>query len=343
MSSPTPLPKISGDNAPGDLVVESLLRLAGAREPLPADRMQRLKVAGHAEWRKLVTKRRRQQLTRRSVSGLAAAAMIALAMKAWTGVGPVVPAPAEFAVVESLAGSPRLITDAGQQGGGLLRVGDRLLVGPHQISLGGGTATLRLTGGQTMWVDRDSLLRLAAAGVVVLDRGAVDIESGGAGSLEVRTPVGAVRDVGTKFEVRLTPSGLRVRVRDGAVIVERDQQQHEAHAGDELVLGASGTLTRRTVTGDGSEWAWATDALATFELEGRSLGEFLEWIAHENGWRLQFASAAVQDKARTTTLHGSIQGLPPRQAIAAVMPASGVEFRLTAGVLSIRLAARGRD
>ena len=343
MSDQKQWPTIAGRGAQDDGAVESLLRLAGPREPVPADRMQRLKAGAHAEWRRQVATRRRRQVMRWSLGGLAAAAALVLALRATMGLGPASPAAVAFVLVESLGGNARLATDADAQRGAFLKVGDRLAVGPNRLSLDGGTATLRLPGGAAVWVDRGSALRVTADDVVELDGGAVYIDSGGTASLEVRTALGVVRDVGTKFEVRLTPAALRVRVRDGAVQVRRDQQQHDARPGDEIVLAATGAVTRRTVPVDGPEWRWTTGAALPFELEGRSLREFLDWIAGENGWQLKFADAAVEDKARTTTLHGSIQGLTPEQALAAVLPTSGVEHRLDGSVLSLRLGVGGRN
>ena len=230
-------PTIGQRGAQDDGAVESLLRLAGAREPVPADRMQRLKAGAHAEWRRQVSTRRRRHVMRWSLGGLAAAAALVLALRATMGLGPASPAAVAFMLVESLGGNARLATDADAQRGAFLKVGDRVAVGPSRLSLEGGTAKLRLPGGSAVWVDRGSALRVTAVDVVVLDGGAVYIDSRGTASLEIRTPLGVVRDVGTKFEVRLTAAALRVRVRDGAVLVRRDQQQHDAGPGDEMLLG----------------------------------------------------------------------------------------------------------
>jgi ferric-dicitrate binding protein FerR (iron transport regulator) len=150
-----------------------------------------------------------------------------------------------------------------------------------------------------------------------------------------------VRDIGTRFEVRFNGSALRVRVRDGVVRLSQTRQSHDAQPGDELTLDGSGAIVRRTVPVHGADWAWAMALARPFDLEGRSLRDFLDWIAGENGWQLRFADAAVDKKSLTTILHGSIQGLTPDEALAAVLPTSGVEHRLENGVLLIKLGAGG--
>lgn len=338
MSDHTPWPTPAGGDAQDDSAVESLLRLAGPREPVPSDRMQRLKANARTEWQRQVRKRQ-GRLIAWSLGGLAAAAAIALVVRGAMGGGPGTPGVAAFAVVESLGREARLAADGDGGGAVRLEVGDQVAIGPHQLSVEAGTATLRLPGGAVMSIDRGSALTLAARDVVTLDRGAVYIDSGGEAGLEVRTALGVVRDVGTQFEVRVTAARLRVRVRDGAVQIQRDRQRHQGRPGDELVLDATGRLTRHTVPVDGPAWSWTASGPPPFELEGRSLREFLDWVVGESGWQLRFADAAAEDKARTTTLHGSIQGLTPEQALAAVLPTSGVEHRLEGRVLSIRLVA----
>jgi ferric-dicitrate binding protein FerR (iron transport regulator) len=327
-----------------DAAVESLLRLSGAREPVPADRMQRLRAAAHADWRQRVRGRRRQRVVAWSVGGLAAAAALVLAVRQTTDVGQGTDAAPIFATVEALSGGARLATSAGGNETVPMQVGDHVPAGHEAFTTGAGAATLHLAGGALLRMDGGTVLRLAAADAVVLTKGAVYIESGGEASLEVRTDIGVVRDIGTKFEVRLTPAGLRVRVREGAVQVRRDRQQHDAHTGDEITLDASGSAIRRTIrVDDDADWTWATGARSPFEIEGRSLREFLDWIAEENGWQLLYADSAVEDKARTTTLHGSIQGLTAEQALAAVLPTSGLEHRLERGVLSIQRGGGAKD
>ena len=54
-------------------------------------------------------------------------------------------------------------------------------------------------------------------------------------------------------------------------------------------------------------------------------------------------AVVAEEKARATMLHGSIQGLTAEEALAAVIPASGVEHELNGKVLLIRLGPGARD
>ena len=92
----------------------------------------------------------------------------------------------------------------------------------------------------------------------MLEEGAVYIDSGGdRGSLEIHTRLGVLRDIGTRFEVRLGAAALRIRVRDGLVELRHDRDSHQAKRGDELTVDATGKVARRSVPVFGSDWEWA--------------------------------------------------------------------------------------
>ncbi len=87
-----------------------------------------------------------------------------------------------------------------------------------------GTLAMTLTSGVHLRLDASSTARLDSATDVVLERGAVYVDSAGAhptqpdaSPISIHTPAGLVRDIGTQFEVRLDDAGLRIRVRDGEV------------------------------------------------------------------------------------------------------------------------------
>lgn len=280
-----------------------------------------------------------------SVGAVAAAALLLIGVRLTVRDDPVSRGPAQaVATIEVLSGAARLLPSEHAAEPALLQVGDGIREGDGVDTMSGGLAALRLAGGASVRIDRGTRLRLISDITMVLDEGTIYVDSGkarGDRSLEVRTPLGVARDVGTRFEVRFNGSAVRVRVRDGLVRLAQNRQSHDAGPGDELTIDGEGRVGRRIVPLHGADWAWAAVLARPFELEGRSVREFVDWIARENGWQVRFADAAVERKAQTTTLHGSIQGLTPQEALSAVLPTSGVEHRLENGILRIRLGAGG--
>ncbi len=324
--------------------IESLLRLAGPREAVPADRMRRVRTAVHAEWRKQTRARSRRTATWWTLGAVAAAALVVVGVRLTVRGDRAVPTSLQvLATLEATNGAVRLVAGSERAATGpiLLQVGDAIRAGDGVDTTSGGVAALRLPGGASVRVDRGARLRMVSERVLVLDEGAIYVDADARAAtdgLEVRTALGVARDVGTRFEVRLTGGALRVRVRDGLVRVSQSRQSYEAKPGDELTVSGDGSVARRTVPVFGTDWAWAATLAPAFELEGRSLREFLDWITNENGWQLRFADPAVEQKSLTTTLHGSIRGLTPEEALAAVLPTVGVEHQLADGVLLVALS-----
>lgn len=322
-----------------------LLRLAGPRETVPAERMLRVKTAVRAEWLQQTRARSRRKSVAWSVGALATAALALLGVRMAVR-DDVVPIPRlELATVESLSGAVRLTLFSGPGiEPALFQLGDRIREGDGVDTTSGGMAALRLASGVSLRIDRGTRVRFISGNAMALDQGAiyVDSDDGGAGgALEVRTVLGVVRDIGTRFEVRLEGPALRVRVRDGLIRLSQSREHHDARPGEELTLDGSGSLARRAIPVHGPDWAWAATLARPFALEGRSLRDFLDWIAAENGWQLQFADPAVNEKSKTTTLHGSIEGLTPEESLASVLPVSGVGYRLANGVLVVQPGTGG--
>ncbi|RMH17237.1 MAG: hypothetical protein D6696_16260 [Acidobacteria bacterium] len=199
----------------------------------------------------------------------------------------------------------------------------------------GGRAALRLAGGQSLRLDQGSRVRLASSASVVLEGGAVYVDSGGGAPIEVRTALGVVRDVGTRFEVRLLPGAgggvLRVRVRDGEVVLERDGETHPAAAGEELAVAADGRVRRAASPVYGPRWDWVLDAAPAPDVAGRRLAVFLDWLEREGGWTVRFADDAAAARAANTILHGDLRDLTPVQASSMVLGSAGLAYRLEAG------------
>lgn len=295
-----------------DRDIARLIRHAGARVAPSAERTERVRAAARTALRDEVRARRQRRFW---IGGtvLAAAAGVVFALAVGTGgPAPVAPAP----VVGTMAG--------------------RSVVAGETIDvIAGATATIALDGGGE--------LRLAAATRVVvrdrqtiaLDRGTIYLDSHGAtpGAFTVITAAGTIRDIGTRFEVRASGADARVRVREGAVQLERGNAIHRASAGAELSVIGERIETRAIAPFD-PEWDWATKAAPVFRIEGVTLASFLDWAAREGGYTID--RAGIPDQVRATVLHGSVDGLSVSDALTNVLPTCGLTATIVGGRVTIR-------
>lgn len=250
-------------------------------------------------------------------------------------------AAAETVRAESVAGNT-WIGGAGIGDFRPLRTGETISAGAtvHTVTddaeIAAGRASFRLADGTVLRLDTGTVARFVSPGTVALDQGAIYADSGENGSgLTVTTPAGTASDVGTRFTVRLIgPSrrpALEVRVRDGAVAVERGGREWLTPAGEELVVSPGGESHRRPIDPWGPEWEWVLEAAAGYPIEGRTLGELLDWVTRETGWTVRWAEPGLAAGAREIVLRGAIGGLRPDQAPFVVLPGAGLEGELVEG------------
>ena len=333
------------DEAP----VRGLIEGAGPRPPIPAEDLEAIAAAARSAWRMQVDRHRRPAAAApRSarvpgrILALAAAVAAALGLAWWWQSTRPPAGAAAIARVESVRGSAYAQPPHGDPL--LLAAGDELPPGTTLVTPGGhldGRVSLRLTAGASLRLDADSRLRLISAAAVELAGGelyaATRSGQGRGAALEVRTPLGTARDVGTQFTVAVvgpTAEAVRVRVREGAVVVERDGESHRTAAGEELVVARDGRVARRPVATHGDPWAWVLDAAPPFT--GGTLADLLRWTERETGWRVRFEEPGLAEEAERIVLYGGVGDLRPDEAPLAVLPGAGLEGEVADGVLSIR-------
>jgi hypothetical protein len=209
-----------------------------------------------------------------------------------------------------------------------------------------GRASFRLADGTVLRLDAGTVARFVSPAVVALEQGAIYADSGENGSgLTVTTPAGTASDIGTRFTVRLIGPrrpALEVRVRDGAVAVERGDQRWLTPAGEELFVSPGGEPHRRPIDPWGPEWDWVLEAAASYQVEGRTLGELLDWVTRETGWTVRWAEPDLAADAREIVLRGDIGRLRPDQAPFAVLPGAGLEGELVEDGAGRELVIRRR-
>ncbi len=328
--------------------VATLLATAGPR-PVDDEVRERVKATVRARWRTGVrtrTIRRRWFL----VGHVTAAALaLAVAVSLWpvpaeraSGDRPPAPAPA-VARLEAASGAG--LSLAGPAPERRLDVGEAVTAGATILTGSDGRAALRTPDGVSIRIGGATRLRLISATELVLDEGTVYIDNPRETTVRrfaVRTALGVVRDTGTQFEAALVGAALRLRVREGAVSLERPGGAEAASAGTEMRVTPDGDVEHRAVAIHGPEWAWTTALASPIDIEGRPLGEFLSWLTREMGWRLTYDDEALAASSPGIVLHGSIAGLTPDEARATVLATCGLTSRLDGGMLVIADVPPGR-
>jgi hypothetical protein len=313
-----------GDEA----LVERLIRLAERASAAPADGADRVKEALRPLWRAEV--RRRTIRRRAAFAALAAAAALVLAVPLLWRAG--APAASPVGRVLVVRGDLRIVSN-GEQQGRAAHAGDVLLEG-ETLRTAGGRAAIALGSGLAVRIDSASRVRLVTARVLGLDEGAVYLESRG-GRAEVRTPLGVVRNVGTRFEVRHGGGTSRVRVRDGAVSVEARGTAHRVDRGGELTVSARGARAG-TIDPAAASWNWILDVSAPFRIDGASVATFLEWVEAETGLEVVYADTQARRTAREAVLHGDLGSMRADEAPAVILPSAGLEAAIEDGALRVR-------
>jgi ferric-dicitrate binding protein FerR (iron transport regulator) len=323
---------MSDDNAkPSDQETEramkSLFAHVRPRDLPPAADEAEIRHALFAEW-DAVTNRR--AFLRRTVAATAAAAILLATFGALllrTGSAPA----AVVASVERVRGDV-------QVGGAALAIGADV-PSAMRIDTHSGQLALRLADGGSMRLAPQTRVMFAAAGRATLESGTLYFDSEkGAAAVEVRTPLGIVRDMGTQFVARLAGERLDVTVRDGRVAIERGSGAVDVAAGERVSVSSGASAPRRERSASfGGDWDWAERLAPPFDIDGRRLIDFLQWEEAQTGRTLQFVDPKSEQVARDTVLNGSMD-LEPLPMLTAVLALTDLGYTLDGERIVIRSA-----
>jgi hypothetical protein len=295
-------------------MLERLFAHARPRPTPPENDAEEIRRAVYEAWDASTRKR---LLTRRT--GFAAAASVVLAFALWVGFGTDSSAPlASVATVERIDG---LVVGAD---GEALVVGRPIAAG-DVLTATTGQVALRLASGGSLRLDIQTRVALTDAAAAELLAGQIyfDSEDERSGApFTVITRLGSVRDVGTQFLARLD-AGVRrfdVGVREGRVELTSGGETGAARSGERLTVTAdAAVISRDEIATFGAEWEWTERLAPPFDIDGRTVEEFLDWFAAQTGRTVVFADPTVAQRARDSVLRGSIDlaPLPKLQAVLA--------------------------
>lgn len=315
LSSEGPVGK--GESAGNDSIAR-LMRLAGPRPAVPENVRDRIHQAVKSEWRSALKQRR----TRRWGIPLAFAAAVVLAV-ALIPRGPEVTV-APVATVAVVAGNAA----PGSRG---LSVGDRIYRG-DLVATGKHGVALALDNGFSLRVAEGSTVSFDTVNELTLLSGRLYADTGRSiyddRSITVNTAIGSATDQGTQFAVAFFDGNMRVSVREGSVDVTNRHDSYTAAAGDVLTLDGNSTVEIERIAVYGSDWDWASDLAPTFDIENRTLLEFLQWAARETGRELVFENESVRMAAMGTRLHAPVSDLTltPGEALDSVLPTTNFQY-----------------
>jgi hypothetical protein len=72
-----------------------------------------------------------------------------------------------------------------------------------------------------------------------------------------------------------------------------------------------------------------------FEIEGRTLAEFLGWVSSETGLTVRFEDDSIEQGVNGIVLHGSVAGIRPDKAPDVVLPTCGLSHRVVRNTLIV--------
>jgi hypothetical protein len=333
------------NEADADLAL--LLQLSGRRSNPPADRLARLRIAAQAELHATISRRsRRLWLTWAPAS---AAAVVLVAAWSVRDAAPVRSVDAAPVRLVSMVGEVRA-SDARGTPPRVLTLGDRLPLGTTVETGPTSRAALVLAGGDSIRLDHSTRVVVQAPAMLLLQGGALYADASGDdgakasadSGLEIRTPYGVVSDIGTRFELRLEAVGLRIRVREGEVALADRGSRLVVGRGEGLMVSRGRQAVRFTVPLYGETWSWTLEVVSPFALEGRLLVDFVAWASREQGWQWRFADQRANRHGQRITLHGSVEGLTPEQALSVVLPTAAMTHEVRDGALVIKLMENAR-
>lgn len=192
-----------------------------------------------------------------------------------------------------------------------------------------GRLLIDLGGERALRVDRSASLTLHDRSEIWLHHGRIYVDSRGVEPVTVVTPNASITDVGTQFEVSVDHEELVVATREGIVDVtvgsETVRSQAEPGNGEVLRIEGLSLVARDGIPTSGERWAWTQLARPLFNAQDRSIRDYLEWAAREEGKTLRFSSRLAAQQAELRTLHatGEIDADP--DTLAGVLATSAFE------------------
>ncbi len=324
----------SKDATPSNDNVGRLIRYAGAREEVGAERAAKAHARVLEHWQqetagRTTAKRRRQVTWYAAAAGFAIVAIAAT----WLLSSVIQPSVVPFATVVTTSGKAYL-------GDVPLSAGDRIDVSIAVRTFAGGHVVFTMENGHEVRLDENTTMTARAVDRFALERGAVFVRSqaGSSASVFIETPFGTATDLGTQFIVRLARRSIIVGVREGLVQLEKSKTDRvNVEDGNLYVLSDDGLSQFRQITADDDIWDWVDATPTPFELEGATLASYLAWYANEIGASIEWMDDESERRAAGIVLSGSLDGATLKEGLDEVRRIAPFDLELTESTLRVKV------
>ncbi|MFT7688314.1 MAG: ferric-dicitrate binding protein FerR (iron transport regulator) [Candidatus Azotimanducaceae bacterium] len=302
------------ENNMNESQIADLLQQVGARSAPPQSSRDEIKANVKSAWlEELQLRQKRSKQKRNLAISFALAASLVLAI----GLNVEVNKPIQqFATITQTVNQIQYEDEQGLWH----NVDDRNVYSSTKMrTLEGSYAAIELSNGLNMRLDSNTEITLIDLFEVKVASGSIYIDSDSDrdsdlsnNTIRVSTPFGNAQDIGTQFEVKVTPDRWRVQVRAGSVEMVDGNDQFLLAAGERIEINQDSTSTlntvkKSTITSHDASWSWTQSISTPFELQGETLDHYLTWVSRETGDAIKYRSAETESAAKQTTLSGSLQ------------------------------------
>ncbi len=297
-----------GDNAilESETSFEDLLGRVATRPMPSAGDIEIARSAVRAEWLAVTHKRKRQ---RRFVSLAAAASvLLVIALVARFAITPAI-IPVQVASIDKSIGSIYVLGEQSR----LQVTGDLSSISAGQTIVTGKASGLGLVWGNggSLRIDADSRVAFVSASAIELLSGRMYFDSMNSDvDLDVRTEFGVIRHSGTQYMGSVDSQSLSVSVREGRVSVDGLYFEGVAEQRERLTITGNSRPQILSISPHGEQWRWIELTAPPTNFDGKTIDEFLQWVARETGLTIEFDDPDVERMVREKTLQGQVDAEP---------------------------------
>ena len=224
--------------------------------------------------------------------------------------------------------------------------GDAVTAGSIVRTSASGRLLIDLGDDRAVRMDHNASLTLHSRSEIWLHRGRIYVDARGRKGVTVVTENASITDVGTQFEVSVEQETLVVATREGIVDVTLGGDTLRSRArpgtGEALRIDGLDLVSRSDIPTSGERWAWTQLARPLFNAGNRSLRDYLEWAAREEGMTLRFSTPLAEQQAELRTLHATGEIDSDAATLAGVLATSAFET-IPGGEDEILVAIRTRE